>query len=373
MDDLAAATLAIRTDSVTAGTNQKTATAWRRWTSYLSSIGIVNNNFLESFSVDQRLQIILAFAAAIRSARFSPGYTKLKEGSVHSAIDHVAQVFRANNRRDPRLDSSYTKSFLLSRLLRAYRNTDPDVQHQKAIPVSLIRLILSSASNPFEFFNAHLLIVAFFFAMRSCEYTKVSQNELHPEASRRTKLLCLRNFRFFRGSTLLDIFRDNLFSADSISITFEFQKNDVRQETVTQEKSNDPSLCPVRSAASLVMFIIRIPGASLNMSINSFRKNDGNVILVSSSTMLTTIHQAATSMSKDVLGFSSSEIGCHSVRSACAMALVLAGYPEFTIMLIGRWRSYSFLRYIRKQIQQFYSGISSCMIQHEHFFTIPRL
>ena len=95
--------------------------------------------------------------------------------------------------------------------------------------------------------------------------------------------------------------------------------------------------------------------------------------LVSSSMMLATLRNAADSMGKDVLGFTSSEIGCHSIRSACAMALCLAGYPEFTIMLICRWRSYSFLRYIRKQIQQFYSGISSRMIQLEHFFTIPRL
>ena len=373
MDDLAAATFAIRTESVTAGTNQKTATAWRRWTSYLRSIDVVDDNFLESFSVDQRLQIVLAFAAAMRGARFSPGYTRIKEGSVHSTVDYVAQVFRANNRRDPRLDSSDVKSFLLSRLLRAYRNTDPDVKHQKAVPVSLIRLVLSSASSPFEFFNAHLLIVAFFFAMRSCEYTKVSQSEIHPEASRRTKLLCLRNFRFFRGSCLLDTFHDDLFSADSISITFEFQKNDKRQETVTQEKSNDPLLCPVRSAASIIMFIVRIPGASPTTSINSFRSDDGSVILVSSSMILATLRAAADSMGEDVLGFASSEIGCHSIRSACAMALFLAGYAEFTIMLIGRWRSYSFLRYIRKQIQQFYSGISSHMIQQEHFFTIPRL
>ena len=209
--------------------------------------------------------------------------------------------------------------------------------------------------------------------MRSCEYTKVSPNERHKEASRRTKLLCLRNFRFFRGPCLLDSFRDDLFSADSISITFEFQKNDARQETVTQEKSNDPLLCPVRSAASIVMFIIRIPGVSPNTSINTFCGNDDNVTQISSSMILATLREAADSMGADVLGFSSSEIGCHSIRSACAMALFLAGYAEFTIMLIGRWRSYAFLRYIRKQIQQFYSGISSRMIQREHFFTIPRL
>ena len=218
------------------------------------------------------------------------------------------------------------------------------MKHQKAVPVSLIQMVLSFASSPFEFFNAHLLIVAFFFAMGSCEYTKVSQSEIHPEASRRTKLLCLRNFRFFRGSCLLDTFHDDLFSADSISITFEFQKNDERQETVTREKSNDSLLCPVRSAASIIVFIVRIPGTYPNTSINSFRSDNGSVISVSASMILATLRAAADdSMGKDVLGFTSSEIGCHSIRSACAMALFLAGYAEFTIMLIDRWQSYSFL------------------------------
>ena len=48
-------------------------------------------------------------------------------------------------------------------------------------------------------------------------------------------------------------------------------------------------------------------------------------------------------MGEDVLVFFPSEIGCHSIRSACAMTLYLAGFGVATIMLIGQWRSYSFL------------------------------
>ena len=101
MDDLAAATFAIRTESVTTRTNQKTATAWHLWISYLRSIDVVDDNFLKSFSVDQHLQIVLAFAAAMRGAWFSPGYTKIKEGPIHSTVNYVAQVFQANNWREP--------------------------------------------------------------------------------------------------------------------------------------------------------------------------------------------------------------------------------------------------------------------------------
>jgi len=44
------------------------------------------------------------------------------------------------------------------------------------------------------------------------------------------------------------------------------------------------------------------------------------------------------------------------------MAMYLAGVPVFTIMLLGRWSSNAFLRYIRKQVKEFSRGISAKMI-----------
>jgi hypothetical protein len=51
--------------------------------------------------------------------------------------------------------------------------------------------------------------------------------------------------------------------------------------------------------------------------------------------------------------------------------MYLAHIPVFTIMLLGCWSSDAFLRYIRKQVKEFSSGISAKMIMKEHFFTIP--
>jgi hypothetical protein len=53
------------------------------------------------------------------------------------------------------------------------------------------------------------------------------------------------------------------------------------------------------------------------------------------------------------------------------MGEYLAGIPVFTIMLLGCWSSDAFLRYIRKQVKEFSTGISQKMITHEHFFTVP--
>ena len=52
------------------------------------------------------------------------------------------------------------------------------------------------------------------------------------------------------------------------------------------------------------------------------------------------------------------------------MAMYLAGVPAFTIMLIGRWSSDAFLRYIRRQVQEFSAGVSSKMVLTNEFFAI---
>jgi len=49
------------------------------------------------------------------------------------------------------------------------------------------------------------------------------------------------------------------------------------------------------------------------------------------------------------------------------MAMYLAGVPVFSIMLIGRWSSTAFLKYIWKQVQGFSQGVSLKMIEVQSF------
>ena len=67
------------------------------------------------------------------------------------------------------------------------------------------------------------------------------------------------------------------------------------------------------------------------------------------------------------LGIRRSEIGTRSICSGAVMAMYLAGVPVFSIMLIGRWSSTAFLKYIQKQVQEFSQGISSEMIEVQSF------
>ena len=112
-------------------------------------------------------------------------------------------------------------SDLLTRQFKGMRNLDPGQQQQKALPVSVYRRLHQDAASsnlPLDRRIAWLQTIAYFWCMRSCEYSDV-QGEC------RTKILCVQNIRFFDSSNRdissnLDLISD----AVTVSITFEFQK-----------------------------------------------------------------------------------------------------------------------------------------------------
>ena len=205
--------------------------------------------YLENFSQEQRNTILSGFAHAVRIGTFSKGSGKqLVEGTVTTTVAHVAQAFRANNRKDPRLDFDGKTCFMLQEQYRGYRNTDGSKKKQKALPLSAIRKIMDTAVTHKDLALAWLFIGATFFTMRSCEYLKTNHNE----DSKRTKIIRLRNIRFKKNGRMLDMGKDKLTEADLVAITFEFQKNDKRDKTVHMFTTNYGIMCPVVAWASTV-------------------------------------------------------------------------------------------------------------------------
>ena len=136
------------------------------------------------------------------------------------------------------------------------------------------------------------------------------------------------------------------------------------------QSARDLLLCPVRSWGSIIQRLLKCPGTSPNTSVNSFYSN-GKIQGVTGDDMTKALRGAAASIGKDTLGFDPTEVGTHSIRSGSAMGMYLAEVPVYTIMLIGRWSSNAFLRYIRKQVEQFSHNVSRRMIQHQHFTHVP--
>jgi hypothetical protein len=132
-------------------------------------------------------------------------------------------------------------------------------------------------------------------------------------------------------------------------------------------------LCPVKIWANIIRRISSYPISNKDTTVNSFLLPNNKLHLFTGAELLKKLRLAATSIGPDILGFTAKQIGLHSARSGSAMAMYLAGVPVYTIMLLGRWSSDAFLRYIRKQVKEFSKGISSRMIQNENFFTIPTI
>jgi hypothetical protein len=215
--------------------------------------------------------------------------------------------------------------------------------------------------------TAQLAVGGFFFACRSCEYLKVQQAE-----KRRTDILRLRNIRVFKNGRELPHNHPDLERAEVVSITFEMQKKDKKGDTVNQLASGDIVLCPVRAWAALVKRIRGYPGSNDNTPVSTVL-NNGRLEHITSKMMVNALEAAVEAVGRDVVNIQAGEIGTHSIRSGAAMAMYLGEVPVYTIMMLGRWSSDAFLRYIRKQVEQFSHNVSKKMIKHQFHRHVPQV
>jgi hypothetical protein len=242
-----------------------------------------------------------------------------------------------------------------------YKKDDPKEVQQKALPVCVLRLILSSKSTELCQAMGELAGAAHFWAIRSCEYVKVPKAE-----QRQTKQLCIRNIAFIGVRETLAHNSLSLHLAGCVSVTFEWQKKDRKADTVTQWRTSDELLCPVKIWALLTRRILSYKGANKNSPI-SLVKHKSQIINKTGEMTADLCRDGVVVIGETKLGIHRSEIETRSICSGAAMAMYLAGVPVFSIMLIGRWSSTVFLKYIRKQVQEFSQGISSKMIEVKSF------
>ena len=130
----------------------------------------------------------------------------------------------------------------------------------------LIRKLAGNKSTDNNLAAGQLGVVAFFFAMRSCEYLTTPT----PKHKKRTKILCIKNIRFFTKGKLTAHNFKNLHRADTVAITFEIQKSDERNESVTMHRSRDKIMCPLIMSANIVQRILTYPKTIINSQINLF-------------------------------------------------------------------------------------------------------
>jgi hypothetical protein len=363
MADLAASEVA-RSKAVTEQTSAKSTTAWFRWQSYLRQIDI-DDTFLLRFSPEDRWDVLVGFCSALRDGRFQSGKRKgMVQGTIKDSLGAVAQTFLFHRHDDPRLDKQGKPAFILLRTLKGLKGDDSPPKKQAPATPELVRLLASSAESvPVDHAIGKLASGAYFFAMRSCEYLKVS-------GKRKTKLLLLEDIQFHIANREISHSSPEIFDSDTVTVTFKDQKNGELMQRRTAWRTNDPLLSPVSAWASIVSRIMSYSGCSKKTSVNTVLAN-GRLIEITSTMMVASIRSAASTLGRDRLGYDPSCFGTHSIRCGAAMAMHLGGCATFVIMITGRWKSAAFMEYIREQIAQFSEGVSQRMILRQNYFAIP--
>jgi hypothetical protein len=281
----------------------------------------------------------------------------------------MAQTFRLNKFESPIHDAAGRLDPLLALQLKRYADEDPGPTPQQALPLEVIRKVRSWARNETDIAIGQLVVVAFFFAMRSCEYSDVGSR-------RTTSVIRVDDVRFRqKGQDLQTTDRGQLENADTVTITFRRQKNGDKGATVTQHRNDrqgQADICPVRALADLTT---RVRGydclSRTNPKINAVRTQDSDEPqYISSKAILRQLRMATTLAGEKRLGLQASSIGTHSIRSGAAMAMHLAGVPSETIQMVGRWRSQTFMRYLRIQVPDSTLGVAARMTSRQSFYTI---
>lgn len=275
----------------------------------------------------------------------------------------MAKVFLANGRQHP-FKSGDTLDYEIDLLMKGYRSKDPPEEQEVAVTPSFLRQVFYHSRTSKERHLSILFILAFFFAMRSCEYLITS-------GPRKTTNVCLKDIVFVnrRGGTIPQRSK-RIFDASAVSIIFREQKNSEKWDKSTQERTADPLLDPVRIAALIVTRLWSLPSTTEDTPICNFWDGD-DMRSCTAADALAYLRKIAESLGEENLGFHHSKIGTHSIRSAAAMAMFLDNTPVFLIMLIGRWKSDGFLKYIRKQVLETCRGISTRMLKNDLHHTLP--
>ena len=232
----------------------------------------------------------------------------------------------------------------IHKLLLSYKEVDPPTKRQASLPMCVFKDLLDDKSTALDEAIGELTNGALHFAMRSCEYSTTN------EKNTRTKRLRIRNIAFYnsRGHRLRK--KKKFAAAHCVKITFENQKNGEKMETITRTRGEPNSLSkPVQVWAQIVNRVLSYDGTGPDTYVNVVCV-DGKLREVTASVIGLKIKSVVDKIGVKRLGFTRHDVGTHSIRTSFATMLSYLKVDPTLIMLNGRWKSDSVLRYIRTDI-----------------------
>ena len=287
--------------------------------------------------------------------------------TIISARSALSLSFRVRIRECPLHQATNQKEYLgeIVKLFKAFERISPPTEQQKAISPRFLKCLGYMGSDIIQnLARDHvidLIIGRYFFACRICEIAKTPQ----PGRTRKCQLRCV----IFqdRCKNLIPHGR-RILGAYYVTLLFEDQKNGELMERRTQRRTGDKSLCPVlRFGRAVLRVRIFVKDADKDTYLCALSSPEIRTDAISSEFTLKLLQRCCRIGGKKEFGFNKTDVGNRSIRSRAAMALFLTKQHPTKIMILGRWKSLAFLKYIQAQTLEWTDNLAECMISFEHF------
>lgn len=237
------------------------------------------------------------------------------------------------------MDSHNTFHPDLINLRRAHTKEDPPPYKVKPIPITLVAHACAALTGSALLQTiANLLVVGFFYLLRPGEYTYDARNN-HP--------FRLQDITFETAHGMLNAAIApvaHLRTAFRVLLHFTTQKNGERGQTITHGDTNNPILSPLKAVLRQVLHL-RQHNAPPETPLHT-AYIQGTPHPVRAQQLTNALRASCKSIGKS-LGLTSSDISVRALRSGGCMALLRAGIDPTIARLMGRWKSWAMLEYLR--------------------------
>ncbi|KAI2503278.1 hypothetical protein MHU86_11215 [Fragilaria crotonensis] len=250
-------------------------------------------------------------------------------------------------------------------MYRAWQLADDPPSRVKPLPLPLVARVCHFAAldpTPQASAAAECLVIGFYFLLRPGEYLGLP---------RHTQFR-FGDIRLWVGSRAVNHAtcpNDDILAATFVTLTFNRQKNGVRNETVGHGCSGHAQLCPVRALGQRVL-MLRALGASHDTPLNAYRRPGATAWSFVLPSDLTSRLRTALALHPDP-AYAASDVSIRSTRAGGAMALLCAGVDSDRIRLLGRWRSDEMYRYLHVQAQPVMTGLAAAMLRGGSYRLTP--
>jgi hypothetical protein len=258
--------------------------------------------------------------------------------------------------------------------MKAWSNEDPPPHRVRPFPIQLLQHVAQAAepfrddlgtlSTPSAYSEClrDLIIIGFFYLLRSSEYTNKA-------AASRPFRIC--DVSLWQGHVKLNTqtaSNDQLLQATRSYLTFTTQKNGVRNEQIGHAKTRHPIICPTAALARRIIHLrrARLPDTSPLCQYVHYEQ----VFTIKPKHITTQLKTIATFFGEPY-GFTQIDVSTHSLRAGGATALFIAGVPIETIRLLGRWQSDTVFRYIHAQALPILDATAQRMLLHGNITFVP--